>query len=93
MFPNSYSQTTEIAGNLFSSFLGTVKKCPRYDAIIWLCMALFPACPYSDGKPMCKEFCMGIENSCGSYFDGNVADLIDCSIYPDTDCVSFGGSK
>ena len=93
MFPNRYSKTTEDAGEIFSVFLRPVLNCPQLDATIWLCLALFPACPFSEGKPMCREFCEGIENSCDGYFEGNLVDLVDCSIYPESGCVTFGGSK
>ena len=92
-FPNQYSQNIGEAEVVFSVFLQPVRSCQNLEATKWLCYAFFPPCPGTEGRPMCREFCEGIENACKSSFEGNLADLIDCSIYPDNGCITFGGSK
>ncbi len=91
-FPNPYTQTLKEAGELFTRYLEHALECPLYDATIWLCMAIFPACPSSQGRPMCRHFCEGVESTC-SKFGRELGDLVDCSIYPDNDCISFKGCK
>ena len=92
-FPNAYTANPFEAGYLFSQNLDSVLDCPQLDATIWLCLALFPACPNSQGRPMCEHFCTGIQSACERPFGKMLYGMVDCSIYPDSDCISYRGCK